>query len=280
LSVNPDITPTIIEPTRGWVSLRLKDFWEYRDLLYFLAWRDIKVKYKQTLLGASWAIIQPFTTMVVFSLFFGRLAAIQSDGIPYPIFSFTALIPWTFFSNGLTQSSNSLVNSANLLKKVYFPRMIMPTAGVLVGIPDALLSFSILFLMMLFYGIHPNWAAFLWLPILFLLALSTSLGTGLGLSALNVEYRDIRYVTPFLTQLWLYVTPIAYPTSLIQNPVLRAIYSLNPMVGVVDGFRWVLLGTGTQLDPSLIISWFVSFVILITGMFYFRRMEKKFADLA
>ncbi len=274
-----DTSPVlIIKPSHGWVSLQLRELWKARELLYFLTERDIKVRYKQTLLGAAWAIIQPFMTMVVFSLFFGRLAKVPSDGIPYPIFSYTALIPWTFFANGLAQSSNSLVGSANLIKKVYFPRMIIPISGVLVGLPDFLLSFLVLIGMMLYYQVYPSGAAILWLPVFLLLALITSLGVGLWLSALNVEYRDIRYVVPFLTQLWLFATPIAYPSSLLDEP-WRTVYGLNPMVGVVEGFRWALLGTGHPPGPLVLAYTLVALAILVSGAFYFRRMEKTFSDV-
>ncbi len=270
--------PTLrIAPSKGWVSLKLKELWEYRELLYFLIWRDLKVRYKQTALGAAWAIIQPFFTMVVFSLFFGKLAKVPSDGVPYPIFSFTALVPWTFFANGLTQSSNSLVGSANLITKVYFPRLTIPIASVLSGIVDFVLAFVVLLAMMLYYGIVPT-VNVLWLPLFLLLALIASLGVGLWLSALNVEYRDVRYVVPFITQFWLFVTPIAYPSSLLPEP-WRTIYGLNPMVGVVEGFRWALLGTKTAPGPLIAVSSIAALVILVTGAFYFRRMEKTFADI-
>lgn len=266
-----------IAPSKGWVSLKLNELWKYRELLYFLIWRDIKVRYKQTALGAAWAIIQPFVTMVVFSLFFGRLAKVPSDGIPYPIFSFAALVPWTFFANGLGQSSNSLVGSANLITKVYFPRLTIPIASVLSGIVDFILAFVVLLGMMLYYGIMPTLNV-LWLPLFLLLALIASLGVGLWLSALNVEYRDVRYVVPFITQFWLFVTPIAYPSSLLPEP-WRTVYGLNPMVGVVEGFRWALLGTKTAPGLIIAVSSTAAIVILITGAFYFRRMEKTFADI-
>lgn len=266
-----------IAPSKGWVSLKLNELWEYRELLYFLIWRDIKVRYKQTVLGAAWAIIQPFFTMVVFSLFFGRLAKMPSDGIPYPIFSFAALVPWTFFANGLAQSSNSLVGSANLITKVYFPRLTIPIASVLSGVLDFALAFIVLLVMMLYYGIVPTLNVF-WLPLFLLLALIASLGVGLWLSALNVEYRDVRFVVPFITQFWLFVTPIAYPSSLLQQP-WRTLYGLNPMVGVVEGFRWALLGTKTAPGPIIAVSSIAALLILITGAFYFRRMEKTFADI-
>lgn len=271
------IPTLIIQPSRGWVSLRLGELWEYRELLYFLVWRDVKVRYKQTALGAAWAIIQPFFTMIVFSIFFGRLAKIPSDGIPYPIFSYAALVPWTFFSNGLTQSSNSLVGSANLITKVYFPRLTIPIATVLSGIVDFLLAFVVLLGMMLYYGVLPT-ANVLWLPLFLLLALVTSLGVGLWLSALNVEFRDVRYVVPFLSQFWLFATPIAYPSSLLAEP-WRTVYGLNPMVGVVEGFRWALLGTDTAPGPIIAVSSAAAVLILVGGAFYFRRMEKTFADV-
>jgi len=267
-----------IEPSHGWISLRLNELWEYRELVYFLTWRDVSVRYKQTALGISWAIIQPFFTMIVFSLFFGRLAQVPSDGIPYPIFSYAALVPWTFFANGLIQASNSLVGSANLIKKVYFPRLAIPIATVLSGVIDFLLAFVVLLAMMLFYGVVPT-INVLWFPLLLLLALVTSLGTGLWLSALNVQYRDVRYTVPFLIQLWMFITPVAYPSSLIPEP-WRALYGLNPMVGVVEGFRWALLGTTPAPSTILIASSLVAIAILVGGAFYFRRMEKTFADIA
>jgi lipopolysaccharide transport system permease protein len=268
---------TVIEPARGFIPLKLREIWDYRELLYFLTWRDIKVRYKQTVLGAAWAIIQPFCTMVVFSLFFGRLAGIPSDGVPYPIFSFTALVPWTFFAYGLNQSSNSLVASANLVQKVYFPRLVIPISSVISGVVDFFLAFLVLLGMMLFYGIHPT-INILWLPLLLLLVFVTALGVGLWLAALNVEYRDVRYMLPFITQFWMFATPIAYPSSLLPKP-WRALYGLNPMVGVVEGFRWALLGTRTAPGPMIIASVFATLVILVGGAFYFRRMEKTFADV-
>jgi homopolymeric O-antigen transport system permease protein len=272
-----EIPTLVIQPSRGWVSLKLGELWEYRELLYFLVWRDVKVRYKQTALGAAWAIIQPFFTMVVFSIFFGRLAKIPSDGIPYPIFSFAALVPWTFFANGLSQSSNSLVGSANLITKVYFPRLTIPIATVLSGVVDFVIAFVVLLGMMLYYGIVPGLAV-LWLPLFLLLALVTSLGVGLWLSALNVEYRDVRYVVPFLTQFWLFATPIAYPSSLLNEP-WRTVYGLNPMVGVVEGFRWALLGTATAPGPVIGASSVAALLLLLGGAFYFRRMERTFADI-
>jgi lipopolysaccharide transport system permease protein len=270
--------PTLrIAPSKGWVPLKLSELWEYRELLYFLVWRDIKVRYKQTALGASWAIIQPFLTMLVFSIFFGHLAGVPSDGIPYPIFSFAALVPWTFFANGLAQSSNSLVGNGTLISKVYFPRLIIPLASVFSGIVDFAIAFGVMLVMMLYYGLIPSLNV-IWLPLFLLLALITSLGVGLWLSALNVEYRDVRYVVPFITQFWMLATPIGYPSSLLHEP-WRTIYGLNPMVGVVEGFRWALLKTNTAPGPLIAVSAAAAVVILITGAFYFRRMEKTFADI-
>jgi homopolymeric O-antigen transport system permease protein len=272
-----DVAVIRIEPSRGWISLKLRDLWEYRELLYFLVWRDVKVRYKQTALGAAWAVIQPFFTMVIFSIFFGRLARIPSDGIPYPIFAYAALVPWTFFSHGLNQSSNSLVSSAQLIKKVYFPRLIVPIAAVVSGVVDFILAFIVLLGMMLYYGVVPT-ANVVWLPAFLLLALVTSLGVGLWLSTLNVEYRDVRHAVPFITQFWLFATPIAYPSTLLSEP-WRTLYGLNPMVGVVEGFRWALLGTDTQPGAMIFVSCLMAIAILIAGAFYFRRMERTFADV-
>lgn len=266
-----------IEPSRGWVSLRLGELWEYRELIYFLIWRDIKVRYKQTVLGAAWAVIQPFFTMVVFSLFFGRLAKIPSDGVPYPIFSYAALVPWSFFANGLIQSANSLVGSSNLIKKVYFPRLAIPIATVLSGVVDFALAFVVLLAMMLFYGVAPT-INVIWLPMLVVLALATSLGVGLWLSAMNVQFRDVRYVLPFLTQFWLFATPVAYPSTLLSEP-WRTVYAINPMVGAVEGFRWALLGTNTAPVAAILVSAATATTVLVTGAFYFRQMEKTFADV-
>jgi lipopolysaccharide transport system permease protein len=267
----------VIQPSRGWSALGLREMWQYRELLYFMIWRDIKVRYKQTALGAAWAIIQPFFTMVVFSLFFGRLAGIPSDGLPYPIFSFTALVPWTFFANGLTLSSNSLVGSANLLSKVYFPRLIVPTSTILSGVIDFLLAFVVLIGMMFAYSIMPT-INVIWLPFFFLLALITALGAGLWLSALNVKFRDVKYVVPFLTQLWMFLTPIAYPSTMLPEP-WRTLYGVNPMAGVIEGFRWALLGTEMTVGPMIVVSAVAALLLLFSGAFYFRRMEKTFADV-
>jgi lipopolysaccharide transport system permease protein len=269
---------TIIEPIQGWVPLKLRELWEYHELLYFLILRDIKVRYKQTLLGVAWAIIQPFSAMVVFSLFFGQLAQIPSDGIPYPIFSYVALLPWTFFANGLGNTSNSLVNSTSLIKKVYFPRLVVPIAGVLSGLPDFALAFIVLLGMMFYYSISFTFASLVWLLLFLAMALITSLGVGLWLSALNAKYRDVRHILPFIIQLWLFATPVAYPSSLLNEP-WRAFYGLNPMVGVVEGFRWALLGKGQPPGSMLLVSGLAAILVLVFGAFYFRRMEKTFADV-
>ncbi|MEX1245579.1 MAG: ABC transporter permease [Thermoanaerobaculia bacterium] len=267
----------VIRPSKGWIPLKLHEVWAYRELLYFLVWRDIKVRYKQTALGAAWAIIQPFFSMVVFSLFFGKLAKMPSDGIPYPIFAYAALVPWTFFANGLSQSANSLVDSANLIRKVYFPRLTIPIANVLSGLVDFALAFVVLVGMMLWYGIFPT-GRIVWLPLFLLLALVTALAVGLWLSVLNVEYRDVRYTIPFLTQFWMFATPIVYPSSLLPEP-WRTLYGINPMVGVVEGFRWALLDTKTAPGPMIAVSAVAALVLLVGGAYYFRRMEKTFADV-
>jgi lipopolysaccharide transport system permease protein len=266
-----------LEPSQGWVSLKLRELWEYRELLYFLIWRDVKVRYKQTVLGAAWAVIQPFFTMVVFSVFFGRLAKVPSDGIPYPIFSYAALVPWTFFAHGLNQASNSLVGHASLIKKVYFPRLAIPIASMLAGTVDFALAFIVLLGMMLAYGLVPTVHA-LWLPFFLLLALITSLGVGLWLSAMNVQFRDVGYTVPFITQFWMFATPVAYPSSLLPEP-WRTLYGINPMAGVVEGFRWALLGADTAPGPVIIVSSLTALALLVSGAFYFRRMEKTFADV-
>jgi lipopolysaccharide transport system permease protein len=266
-----------IRPTSGWIALNLRDLWDYRELLYFLVWRDIKVRYKQTVLGAAWGILQPVMTMLVFSIFFGRLAGVPSDNIPYPIFTYAALLPWQLFSYALTQSGNSLVVNQQLITKVYFPRIFLPISAVLAGLVDFALAFLVLLAMMVYYGIAPTVAMFS-APVFVLLAIATALAVGLWLSALNVEYRDVRYVIPFLAQLWLFATPIAYPSSLIPEQ-WRIWYGLNPMAGVVEGFRWALLGKSTEFGAMIWISALVVALLLISGLFYFRRMEKTFADV-
>ncbi|HWR50093.1 MAG TPA: ABC transporter permease [Bryobacteraceae bacterium] len=266
-----------IEPSSGRLALGLGDLWRYRELLYFLVWRDVKVRYKQTAMGAAWAVLQPLFTMLVFSVFFGRLAKIPSDGVPYPVFAFAALVPWTLFANGITFSSLSVVASSNLVKKVYFPRLTIPLATVLAGVPDFLIGFGVLLAVMGWHRVAPTWNI-VWLPFLVLLALTTSLGVGLWLSALNVQYRDVRYVVPFLVQFWLFATPIAYPSSLLHEP-WRTVYGLNPMVGVVEGFRWALLGTRTAPGPIIAASAFAATLLVVSGALYFRHMERQFADI-
>jgi lipopolysaccharide transport system permease protein len=266
----------VIEPARSWVPLNLRDLWQYRELLYFLVWRDIKVRYKQTALGAAWAIIQPVLTMVVFTLFLGQLIK-QPNNVAYPLFTFAALVPWSFFATGLSQSSNSLVGSANLIKKVYFPRLAIPIATVLSGVVDFALAFLVLLGLMVFYGVAPT-INVVFLPLLLLLALITSLGVGLWFSALNVQFRDVRYVVPFLTQLWLFATPVAYPSDLVPAE-WRVLVGLNPMAGVVEGFRWALLGANSSPGPTLLVSTVVALLLLVSGLYYFRRMERTFADI-
>ena len=271
-------TPVIqIRPTKGWASLQLRALWEYRELLYFLAWRDIKVRYKQTVLGAAWAIIQPVTTMLIFTIIFGRLAKIPSDNIPYPIFCFCALLPWNYFASAFSRSSGSLVNNAHLISKVYFPRLVIPISSLLSGLLDFAIAFLFLIGMMFYYHIVPT-ITILWLPVFMLMAIATALGVGLWLGALDVLYRDIGYLVPFLSQIWMYATPVVYPSSLIPEK-WRLIYGLNPMAGVVDGFRWALIGRGTKPGPMFLVSAFVTIILLVSGAFYFRRMEKTFADI-
>ncbi len=274
-----------IRPSKGWVSLDFEEMWRYRELLYFFVWRDIKIRYKQTILGASWAIIQPLFTMVIFSLFFGKLAQVPSDGIPYPLFSYTALVPWTFFANGVTLASNSLVNNANMIRKIYFPRMSLPIANVLAGLVDFTLAFIVLIGMIIGFSIVPaaNYDAqislkLLWLPLFLLLAFVTTLGVSFWFSAMNVQFRDVRFVVPFFVQAWLFLTPIAYPSSLLSEP-WRTLYGINPMAGVVEGFRWALLGTDTAPGSMMIFSVLAAILILIGGVYYFRRMETKMVDV-
>jgi lipopolysaccharide transport system permease protein len=275
--VSVEVPVTVIEPSKGWVSLRLGALWRFRELLYFLIWRDVKVRYKQTLLGAAWAILQPLATMVVFSIFFGKLARMPSDGVPYPLFAYVALVPWTFFANGLTLSSNSLVANQTLLRKVFFPRLVIPVSAVASGLLDFAIAFVVLLGLAARYGVTPT-AHMVWIPLLVLLALVTALGVGLWFAALNVLYRDIQYVVPFLVQVWLYATPIVYPSSLVPER-WRTLYAINPMVGVVEGFRWALLGTGTAPGPMMLVSSAAAVAILIAGLFFFRRMEKSFSDM-
>jgi lipopolysaccharide transport system permease protein len=268
---------TIIRPTRGWAALHLLDVWNYRDLLYFFVWRDVKVRYKQTILGLAWAVLQPLMSMIIFSLVFGRFAKIPSEGVPYPIFAFCGLLPWQLFAFALGESGNSLVANQNLVKKVYFPRLVIPIAPLFTGLVDFSISFILLLAMMVYWGVRPS-IVVLALPLFLLLAIASGLAVGLWLSALNVEYRDVRYTIPFLIQFWLFATPIAYPSSLVP-PRWRVLYGLNPMASVVEGFRWALLGTHAALGPMLVASVLSVTALLATGLMYFRRVEKSFADV-
>jgi lipopolysaccharide transport system permease protein len=271
-------TPRIrIEPSQGWISLGLKELWQYRELLFFLTWRDIKVRYKQTALGAAWAIIQPLFTMLVFTIFFGRLAKVPSDGIPYPLFSYAALLPWQLFASALTESSNSVVANERLITKVYFPRLVVPLASVFTGLVDFAIAFTLLIAMMAWYQVKPTWAV-LTLPLFVLFAMATALGAGLWLSALNVQYRDVRYTLPFLVQFWLFASPVAYSSTLVPAR-WRPLYGLNPMAGVIEGFRWALLGKAHAPGLMLAVSGLVVASVLVGGLYYYRRMEKTFADL-
>jgi len=272
-----DLPTLVIQPSKGWVAIRLGELWQYRELLYFLTWRDVKIRYKQTVLGASWALLQPLLTMLIFTLIFGRVAKIPTGGVPYPLFALVGLAPWTFFAYGLSQSSNSLVASANMLKKVYFPRLAIPLSSVCSGAVDFGIVLGLLAAMMAWYRVPLN-PTMLWIPAFVLLAFVASFGVGLWLSALNVQYRDVRYVVPFLLQFWMYATPIAYPMSALHEP-WRTLLALNPMTGVVEGFRWALLGSARSSGPLVAISMVVALVVLVTGAFYFRRMERTFADV-
>ena len=266
-----------IKPTKGWGSLNLRELWLYRELIYFLTWRDLKVRYKQTVLGAGWAILQPVLSMIVFSIFFGSLLNVPSEGVPYPIFSYAALLPWGVFAKALNDTGRSLVSNRAMLTKIYFPRMVIPLASVFSSLADFLIAFIVMLGLMLYYRIAPT--SNIWtLPFFLLLAVITALGVGLWLSAMNVLYRDIGYMIPYITQLWFYLTPIVYSSSEVPEE-WRFFYALNPMVGVVEGFRWALLGTADAPDPMIAVSATISVVIFISGMFYFRRMERTFADM-
>jgi len=272
----PDQPLVTIEPTKGWVSLQLRDLWVYRELLYFLIWRDVKVRYKQTALGVAWAIIQPLFTMIIFTLFFGRLAGVPSDNIPYPVFAYAGLLPWTFFSNAITNSGNSLVGSANLITKVYFPRMIIPAAAVGAGLVDLAISFLILIPLMIYYKISVTWNILMF-PAVVLLTALLALAVGMWLSALNVKYRDVRFALPFIVQLWMFVSPVIYPTSFLP-PRFRWILSLNPLTGVIEGYRSALLGRFFNWS-ALAIATVITLAVLVYSSFAFRRMEKEFADI-
>jgi lipopolysaccharide transport system permease protein len=269
--------PTIkIRPPKKWVPFNFSELWQYHELLYFFTWRDVKIRYKQTALGFLWAIIQPLFLMVVFTLFFGNLANVPSEGIPYPLFSFAALLPWTLFAEGLTRSTTSMVTNANIMTKVYFPRLIMPMSGILSPLVDFAIAFVILIIMMAYYGFVPT-LAIVFLPAFILLAVMTSLAVGLWLSALNVKYRDFQYTIPFLIQLWLFASPVVYPASMLPES-WQFIYALNPMVGVIEGFRWALLGTNPP-GGMILVSTSVVILLLVGGLFYFKRMEQYFADV-
>ena len=272
-----EVRHTRIEPSKGWTSLGLKDLWQYRELLFFLTWRDIKVRYKQTALGAAWAVIQPLFTMLVFTLFFGRLARVPSDGFPYPLFSYAALLPWQLFAYALTESSNSVVANERLITKVYFPRLVVPLASILAGLVDFVIAFTLVIGMMVWYGVRPT-LAILTLPFFVILAMATALGVGLWLSALNVIYRDVRYTLNFIVQFWLFASPVAYSSTLVPAR-WRPFYGLNPMAGVIEGFRWALLGKAQAPGAMLWVSVVVVALVLVGGLYYYRRMEKTFADL-
>jgi lipopolysaccharide transport system permease protein len=267
---------TTIGPSAPWVLLRPRELWEYRELLYFLTWRDIKVRYKQTAVGAAWAVLQPVSTMIVFSLFFGRLANIPSGDVPYPLFAFAALVPWTFFATAVVQGANSLVDQEDVLTKVYFPRLIVPAAAVVACLVDLGIAFVVLIGLVVLYGVAPT-AALLALPLFVLLAAITAFAVSLWLSALNVLYRDVRYTLPFLVQLWLFVSPVAYPSTLVPDS-WQAVYGLNPMAGVIDGFRWALVGGPAPAVGLLGASVAAVIALLVTGLYYFHRMERSFAD--
>jgi lipopolysaccharide transport system permease protein len=268
---------TVIRPSRGWVGLNLTELWHYRELLFFLAWRDIKVRYMQTALGAAWAILQPLLSMMVLTIFFGRLAKVPSNGIPYPLFAYTALVPWQLFAYALTESSNSVVLNERLITKIYFPRLVIPLASVLTGLVDFMIAFPLVIGMMIWYHAVPTWAV-LTLPLFVLFTMATALAVGLWLSALNVQYRDVRHTLTFLVQFWMFASPVAYPSTLVPAR-WRPLYGLNPMAGVIEGFRWALLRKSPAPGPMLAVSILVTVVILVGGLYYFRRMEKTFADV-
>jgi lipopolysaccharide transport system permease protein len=274
---NLNFQPLLIRPTTGWAPLDLRALWQYRELLYFLAWRDVKVRYNQTVLGIAWAILQPFMMMVVFTIFFGRLMGVPSDGLPYPLFAYAALLPWQLFSRALTDASTSLVANERLVTRVYFPRLLIPAAAVMASFVDFAIAFVVFLGLMALYGITPT-AAVIWLPFFVLLALMTALGIGLWLSALDAQYRDFRYTLPFLTQFWLFATPVVYPASLVPEG-WRLLYGLNPMAGVVEGFRWALLGGSRMPHPMLGVSFAAVVLVFVGGLYYFRRMERTLADV-
>jgi lipopolysaccharide transport system permease protein len=273
----PSASATVrIEPPHGWLELHLHEVWQYRELLYFFVWRDVKVRYKQTVIGIAWVVLQPLMTMGVFTLFFGRLARLPSDGLPYPVFYFAALVPWTYFSTSLQTCTNVVVANQHVITKVYFPRLVLPLSAVVSGVVDFAIGFVVLLVVTAIYGIKPTVAA-LWLPVLLLLAVLTALGVGLWMSALNALYRDVRYVVPFLVQFWMFASPVAYPSSLVPQR-WRWLYGLNPMAGVIDGFRWALTGHGVAPGPLMLASASAVTVVLLGGFFFFQRMEGTVAD--
>jgi lipopolysaccharide transport system permease protein len=268
---------TYIRPSAGWASLPFLELWRSRELLAFFVWRDVKLRYSQTALGAAWAVLQPLLTMVVFSLFFGRLARMPSNGVPYPLFSFAALVPWTFFATGLVRCASSLVTHQGLLTKVYFPRLALPISAVLAGVVDLAVSFVVLLAMLPWYGVAPS-LSMLWTLPLLALCLISALGAGLWLAALNVRYRDVQQALPFLVQLWLFSTPVAYPASLLAEP-WRTLYGLNPMAGAIEGIRWSLLGSSPPPVGMILLSTSTAVAVLVGGAYFFRRMERSFADV-
>jgi lipopolysaccharide transport system permease protein len=277
LSATPAEEVILLRPRKGWQPIRLAELWRYRELLWFLAWRDVKVRYKQTVLGVGWAVLQPLFMMVLSTVIFGGLGKISSGDVPYPLFSLCGLLPWQLFAYALTQASNSVVSEQRLITKVYFPRVVIPLASVLSGVVDFAIAFALLLVLMAWYGVAPGWGV-LALPLLTLLALAAALAVGLWLSALNVQYRDFRYTIPFLTQFWFFATPVVYPSSLVPER-WRLLYGLNPMAGVVEGFRWALLGQAEPPGPVLWASVASVAVLLVGGLFYFRRAERSFADV-
>jgi lipopolysaccharide transport system permease protein len=276
-SVQAGVSTTVrIEPPRSWLELRLPEVWDYRELLYFFVWRDVKIRYKQTVIGIAWVILQPLLTMGVFTLFFGRLAKLPSQGLPYPVFYFAALVPWTYFSYALQSATNVVVENQRVITKVYFPRLVLPFSAVLSGLVDFAIGFVVLAILTLAYDIRPTVAA-LWLPFLLLLAILTALGVGLWMSALNALYRDVRFVMPFVVQFWMFASPVAYPSTLVPER-WRWLYGLNPMAGVIDGFRWALTGHGQPPGPVMLASAAMVVVVLVGGLFFFQRMESAVAD--
>jgi lipopolysaccharide transport system permease protein len=265
-----------IEPPRGWLDLRLSEVWAYRELLYFFVWRDVKVRYKQTAIGVAWVVLQPLLTMGVFTLFFGRLAKLPSDGLAYPVFYFCALVPWNYFATALQSCTSVVVDNQRVITKVFFPRLVLPLSAVVSGLMDFAIGFVVMFIVLAGYGIRPGFTA-LWLPVFLLLAVLTALGVGLWMSALNALYRDIRYVVPFLIQFWMFASPVAYPSSLVPQR-WRWLYGLNPMAGVIDGFRWALTGHGQPPGALLLASTAAVTLVLVGGLFFFQRMEGAVAD--